>query len=112
MARAGLFGDPKMPCVEKDNLIRALAQALRNEDTYIFAPDMGTNEEFMAWIQLHAGKSCAENEIKDFCKSKLAHFKVPRFIWLVESLPMTVTGKLQKFRMREIAIEKLKNHPN
>ena len=57
MARAGPFGDPNMPCVEKENLIRALAQALPNEDTYIISPGMGTNEEFMAWIQLHAGKT-------------------------------------------------------
>lgn len=73
-------------------------------------PDELYGEEVMAWIQLHAGEKCDESEIKDFCKGKIAHFKVPKFIWFVESMPMTVTGKLQKFRMREIAIEKLKKH--
>jgi glutamate dehydrogenase (NAD(P)+) len=54
--KAVLFGDPKMPSDEKQKLIRALAQALRNEDTYIFAPDMGTNEECMAWIKDEIGR--------------------------------------------------------
>jgi fatty-acyl-CoA synthase len=74
-------------------------------------PDELYGEEVMAWIQLHAGENCDESEIKDYCKGKIAHFKVPKFIWFVETMPMTVTGKLQKFRMREIAIEKLKKHP-
>ena len=46
-------------------------------------------------------------EIRDFCKDRVAHFKVPKYIWFVDDFPMTVTGKLQKFRMRDIAIEKL-----
>jgi glutamate dehydrogenase (NAD(P)+) len=54
--KAVLFGDPKMPKAEKEKLIRALAQALRNEDTYIFAPDMGTDEECMAWIKDEIGR--------------------------------------------------------
>ena len=54
--KAVLFGDPKMPAAEKEKLIRAMAQALRNEDTYIFAPDMGTNEECMAWIRDEIGR--------------------------------------------------------
>ncbi len=74
-------------------------------------PDELYGEEVMAWIQLHAGENCDEREIRDYCKGKIAHFKVPKSIWFVESMPMTVTGKLQKFRMREIAIEKLKKHP-
>ena len=49
--KAVLFGDPKMPKAEKEQLIRALANALRNENDYIFAPDMGTNEECMAWVR-------------------------------------------------------------
>jgi len=73
-------------------------------------PDELYGEEVMAWIQLHVGENCDEREIKDFCRGKIAHFKVPKFIWFVASMPMTVTGKLQKFRMREIAIEKLKKH--
>ena len=54
--KAVLFGDPKMPKAEKEKLIRALAQALRNEDTYIFAPDMGTDEECMAWVKDEIGR--------------------------------------------------------
>jgi fatty-acyl-CoA synthase len=73
-------------------------------------PDKLYGEVVMAWIQLHTGKTCDEDEIKDFCKGKIAHFKVPENIWFVDSFPMTVTGKLQKFRMREIAMEKLKNN--
>jgi glutamate dehydrogenase (NAD(P)+) len=54
--KAVLFGDPKMPSADKEKLIRAMAQALRNEDTYIFAPDMGTNEECMAWVRDEIGR--------------------------------------------------------
>jgi glutamate dehydrogenase (NAD(P)+) len=51
-----LYGDPKMPKTEKEQLIRALANALRNETTYIFAPDMGTDEECMAWVRDEIGR--------------------------------------------------------
>lgn len=71
-------------------------------------PDTFYGEEIMAWIQLHAGSSASESEIRDFCRGRIAHFKVPRYVWFVDEFPMTVTGKLQKFRMREIASERLK----
>ena len=70
-------------------------------------PDEFYGEEIMAWIELHAGETASEAEIRDFCKGKIAHFKIPKYIWFVEKFPMTVTGKLQKFRMREIAVEKM-----
>jgi fatty-acyl-CoA synthase len=70
-------------------------------------PDEFYGEEVMAWIQLHAGETATEEEIRAFCKDQIAHFKIPKHIWFVEEFPMTVTGKLQKFRMREIALEKL-----
>ena len=54
--KAVLYGDPKMPQAEKENLIRALANALRNENTYIFAPDMGTDEQCMAWVRDEIGR--------------------------------------------------------
>lgn len=54
--KAVLYGDPKMPKSEKQQLIRALANALRNETTYIFAPDMGTDEECMAWVRDEIGR--------------------------------------------------------
>ncbi len=71
-------------------------------------PDEFYGEEVMAWIQLHAGETATVEEIRDFCKARLAHFKVPKHIWFVDKFPMTVTGKLQKFRMRELAVEKMK----
>lgn len=62
----------------------------------------------MAWIQLHAGEEASEEEVRDYCKDKLAHYKIPKYIWFVDEFPMTVTGKLQKFRMREMAVERMK----
>jgi len=69
-------------------------------------PDEFMGEEVMAWVQLHADETASESEIRDFCDAGLAHFKVPRFIWFVEDFPTTVTGKLRKFRMREIALKR------
>ena len=66
-------------------------------------------EEVMAWIQLHEGETLTEQEVRDYCKNNLAHFKIPQYIRFVREFPMTVTGKLQKFRMREMAIEAMKN---
>ena len=70
-------------------------------------PDEYYGEEIMAWIQLHVGETATEDEIRAFCKDQIAHFKIPKHIWFVDQFPMTVTGKLQKFRMQEIALEKL-----
>ncbi|MGE5173355.1 MAG: AMP-binding protein [Betaproteobacteria bacterium] len=70
-------------------------------------PDEFYGEEVMAWIKLHTDAVATEEEIREFCKGNIAHFKIPRYVWFVEEFPMTVTGKLQKFRMREMAIEKL-----
>ncbi len=71
-------------------------------------PDEFYGEEVVAWIQLRAGAVCSADEIKDFCKDELAHFKIPKFIEFVDAFPMTVTGKVQKFRLREMMLEKLK----
>jgi fatty-acyl-CoA synthase len=71
-------------------------------------PDEFYGEEIMAWIQLHSGESMTEDEVRGFCKGNIAHFKIPKYIWFVEEFPMTVTGKLQKYRMRAIALEKMK----
>jgi fatty-acyl-CoA synthase len=70
-------------------------------------PDEFFGEEVMAWIKLHTDAVTTEEEIREFCKGNIAHFKIPKYVWFVEEFPMTVTGKLQKFRMREIAIQKL-----
>jgi fatty-acyl-CoA synthase len=74
-------------------------------------PDAFYGEQVMAWIQLHAGERATEEEIRAFCKGSIAHFKIPEYIWFVDEFPMTVTGKLQKFRMREIAMQRLENDP-
>jgi fatty-acyl-CoA synthase len=71
-------------------------------------PDDFYGEEVMAWIKLHAGQTTTEEEIREFCKGNIAHYKIPKYVWFVEEFPMTVTGKLQKFRMRDIAVEKMK----
>jgi fatty-acyl-CoA synthase len=68
-------------------------------------PDEFYGEEIMAWVQLHAGEQATDDELKEYCRGQIAHFKVPRFIRFVEQFPMTVTGKAQKFRMRELAME-------
>ncbi|HEY9081652.1 AMP-binding protein [Magnetovibrio sp.] len=70
-------------------------------------PDARMGEEIMAWIELHAGQSLSEDDVKAYCREGLAHFKVPHYVEFVDEFPMTVTGKLQKFRMREIAAAKL-----
>ncbi len=75
-------------------------------------PDPFYGEEIVAWIQLRAGKACSTDEIRNFCLNELAHFKIPRFIEFVDAFPMTVTGKVQKFKMREMMIEKLNTTPS
>jgi fatty-acyl-CoA synthase len=62
-------------------------------------PKMG--EEICAWVQLYPGESMTEDELKDFCRGHIAHFKIPRYVRFVDEYPMTVTGKIQKFLMRE-----------
>ena len=64
-------------------------------------PDQKFGEEVAAWIRLHDGMTATEQEIREFCKGKLAHFKIPRYIRFVDAFPMTVTGKVQKFVIRE-----------
>ncbi len=71
-------------------------------------PDDFYGEEVMAWIKLHTGQTATEDEILAFCKGTIAHYKIPKYVWFVEEFPMTVTGKVQKFRMREIAIGHIK----
>jgi len=71
-------------------------------------PDERLGEETMAWVKLHAGQTLSEEGIKTYCRDGLAHYKVPHYVEFVEEFPMTVTGKLQKFSMREIATAKIK----
>ena len=73
----------------------------------IGVPDERFGEEVMAWVMLRPGESADAEEIREFCRGKIAHFKVPRYVRVTEEFPMTVTGKIQKFRMREMAVEEL-----
>jgi fatty-acyl-CoA synthase len=73
----------------------------------IGVPDQRYGEELMAWIVPRPGASVTEDEVREFCLGKIAHYKVPRYVKLVDSFPMTVTGKVQKFKMRETAIAEL-----
>ena len=73
----------------------------------IGVPDERYGEELMAWVQLAAGTSLTEDELRAHCRGKIAHFKIPRYISFVDDFPMTVTGKVRKIEMREKAIADL-----
>ena len=73
----------------------------------IGVPDARMGEELMAWIVLRDGALVTDDELRAFCRERVAHFKVPRYFKLTTDFPMTVTGKVQKFKMREMAIEEL-----
>jgi len=68
-------------------------------------PDPRWGEVVLAWIRLRAGAVADEEEIREFCRGRIAHFKVPQHIRFVDSFPMTVTGKVQKYRIREQEIQ-------
>jgi fatty-acyl-CoA synthase len=70
-------------------------------------PDHRYGEEVCAWIQLRSGEFETEQNIRDFCRGQIAHQKVPRYVCFVTEFPMTVTGKVQKFLMRERMIRDL-----
>ena len=73
----------------------------------IGVPDQRFGEEIMAWVMLKADQEATEEEIKEFCRGRIAHFKVPRYVKFVSEFPMTVTGKIQKFVMREVSVREL-----
>ena len=73
----------------------------------IGVPDARYGEEIMAWIQLRDGADTTAADIKNFCRGTIAHYKVPRYVRFTDAFPMTITGKIQKFKMREQSIEEL-----
>jgi fatty-acyl-CoA synthase len=73
----------------------------------IGVPDDRYGEEIMAWVRLREGASVTVDDVREFCQGKIAHYKVPRYVHVADEFPMTVTGKIQKFKMREAAIELL-----
>jgi len=70
-------------------------------------PSAKYGEEVAAWVKLQPGAALSAEEIRAFCSGKIASFKIPRYVKMVNEFPMTVTGKIQKFRMREIMIHEL-----
>ena len=68
-------------------------------------PDERLGEVVLAWIRLKAGENACEDEIRKFCEGKVAYFKIPQYIRFVDAFPMTVTGKIQKFKIREFEIK-------
>lgn len=78
------------------------------EDVQVIGvPDERLGEEVCAWVKLHKGETATAEEIKEFCKGKISHFKIPKYIKFVGEFPLTVTGKVQKFKMRQAAIKDL-----
>jgi fatty-acyl-CoA synthase len=78
------------------------------EDVQVIGvPDDKYGEELMAWVKLVPGGSATPDELRDFCRGKIAHFKIPRYVKLVEEFPMTVTGKIRKVEMREQSVAEL-----
>jgi fatty-acyl-CoA synthase len=73
----------------------------------IGVPDAKYGEELMAWVKLRAGATLTGDEIRTWCKGRIATYKIPRYYKFVDGFPMTVTGKVQKYRMREMAVEEL-----
>jgi fatty-acyl-CoA synthase len=70
-------------------------------------PDRRLGEEVLAWVKFKCDHQATEDELREFCRQALAHFKTPRYWKFVDCFPTTVTGKIQKFKIREQAIEDL-----
>jgi fatty-acyl-CoA synthase len=70
-------------------------------------PDPKYGEELCAWIKLRSGESMTEEELKDYCRGRIAHYKIPQYVCFVSEFPMTVTGKIQKYIIKQQMMEKL-----
>jgi len=78
------------------------------QDAQVFGvPDAKYGEEVCAWVVARRGHALDENAVRDFCKGQIAHYKVPRYVRIVEQFPLTATGKAQKFEMRKAMIAEL-----
>ncbi|HZD25765.1 MAG TPA: AMP-binding protein, partial [Alphaproteobacteria bacterium] len=85
-----------------------LYQHPKVQEVQVFGvPDPKYGEEICAWIVPAPGEPPSEEEIRAFCRERIAHYKVPRYVRFKEALPMTVTGKAQKFKMREAMMQEL-----
>ena len=70
----------------------------------IGVPDEKYGEELVAWVRLREGATLTHDDLAAFCAGRIAHFKIPRYLHVTDEFPMTVTGKIQKYRMREVSI--------
>jgi fatty-acyl-CoA synthase len=77
------------------------------QSAVVGVPDPKFGEELCAWVKLRSGCSLTEDDLRTFCRSKLAHYKVPRYFRFVDSFPQTVTGKVQKFKIRQTMVAEL-----
>jgi fatty-acyl-CoA synthase len=73
----------------------------------IGVPDEKYGEELCAWVLARSGADLDEEDVREYCRGRLAHYKVPRYVIFADEFPMTVTGKVQKFKMRETSVERL-----
>ena len=73
----------------------------------IGVPSRKFGEEVMAWVKLRPGATATSQELIDYCKGKIAYFKIPSYFKFTDDFPMTITGKIQKFKMREISTKEL-----
>jgi fatty-acyl-CoA synthase len=78
-----------------------------SEAQVIGVPSEKYGEEDMAWVKLKPGSTVTHEELTRYCTGRISTFKIPRYWKIVEEFPMTVTGKVQKFRMREVAVVEL-----
>jgi len=85
-----------------------LHQHPKIDDAYVIGvPDSRYGEELMAWIRPVPGDPLTTDEVLEYCRGRIAHFKIPRYVKFVEEFPMTISGKIKKFEMREISIREL-----
>jgi len=78
-----------------------------SEVQVIGVPSRKYGEEVMAWVKLKTGEVATASELQQFCKGKIAYFKIPAYFKFTNEFPMTVTGKIQKYKMRELSITEL-----
>jgi len=78
------------------------------EDVQVIGvPDERYGEEICAWVRVREGASLTVEAVAEFCRGRIAHYKVPRYVECVSEFPLTVTGKVKKFKLRERAMEEL-----
>jgi fatty-acyl-CoA synthase len=77
------------------------------EAQVVGVPDERQGEELVAWVRRRQGATCDADDLREFCRERIARYKVPRYVRFIDEFPMTVTGKVQKFKLREQAMEEL-----